>query len=167
MKQPKSVIFLLLIAICSSGISSAHAQMSGAAVNRGAQYYLGSEDELLVPVNIWGYVEKPGQYLVPNNTDLISLLSFAGGPTEDAKISNIHIVRSDAKLGSQIWKIDVDRYIETGDERLIPTLKPNDTVIVKGTTFHWITRMFEFVSRLAVIAQMYYFIILADSYRNK
>ncbi|NQT25898.1 SLBB domain-containing protein [candidate division KSB1 bacterium] len=148
-------------------VTSAYTQISGSAVSRGAQYYLGSEDELLVPINIWGFVQKPGQYLVPNNTDLISLLSFAGGPTEDAKISNIRIVRSDPKLGSQIWKIDVDRYIETGDERLIPTLKPHDTVIVKGTTFYWVSRMFEFVSRLAVFAQMYYFIILADSYKNR
>ena len=158
-----SLVLLLFILHAASGFT----QISGGAVNRGAQYYLGSEDELLVPVNIWGFVQKPGQYLVPNNTDLISLLSFAGGPTEDAKISNIRIVRSDPRLGSQIWKIDVDRYIETGDERLIPTLKPNDTVVVKATTFYWVSRMFEFVSRLAIFAQIYYFIVVADSWKDR
>ena len=71
--------------------AQSHHQSIGGQTNRSsaAQYYLGENDEILVPVNIWGFVRLPGQYFVPNNTDLISLLSFAGGPTEDAKISNI------------------------------------------------------------------------------
>ncbi|MCJ7812916.1 hypothetical protein MUP95_06335, partial [bacterium] len=43
-------------------------------MGQAAQYQLGTENDLLVPINIWGFVEKPGQYLVPMNTDLISLL---------------------------------------------------------------------------------------------
>jgi hypothetical protein len=129
------------------------AQQAGSLMNRGAQYYLGNQDELLIPVNIWGFVQKPGQYMVPTNTDLISLLSYAGGPTADAKISNIKIVRSDPRRGSQVWKVDVKRYIDTADSLLIPPLKPNDTIIVKGTTFYWVARFFEFISRLAVFFQ--------------
>lgn len=135
--------------------------------NRAAQYYLGAEDELLVPVNIWGFVRNPGQYMVPNNTELISLLSFAGGPTESAKISSIRIVRSDPKFGNKVWKVDVKKYLETGDERIIPILKPGDTVIVKGSTFHWISKFFEFISRLTVFAQIFYFIAIAQEYLKK
>lgn len=62
--------------------------------NRGAQYYLGEQDELLIKVNIWGFVRKPGQYMVPKDTDLISLISFAGGPLEQAKIKKVKIIRS-------------------------------------------------------------------------
>ncbi len=61
---------------------------------RGAQYYLGDTDELLMKVNIWGFVRKPGQYMVPTDTDLIALMSFAGGPIEEAKIKSIRIVRA-------------------------------------------------------------------------
>lgn len=61
---------------------------------RGAQYFLGEKDELLMRVNIWGFVRKPGQYMVPTDTDLISLMSFAGGPVEEAKIKSIKIVRA-------------------------------------------------------------------------
>lgn len=132
--------------------------------NRAAQYYLGMEDELLVPVNIWGFVQKPGQYMVPNNTDLVSLVSFAGGPSEGAKISNVRIVRSDPRLGNTVFRVNVKRYIETADETLIPTLKPGDTIIVRGTTFHWMSKFFEFVSRLAVFAQIFYFIAIAQRY---
>jgi len=61
---------------------------------RGAQYYLGDTDELLMKVNIWGFVRKPGQYMVPTDTDLIALMSFAGGPIEEARIKSIRIVRA-------------------------------------------------------------------------
>jgi len=134
---------------------------------RASQYYLGAEDELLVPVNIWGFVKNPGQYMVPNNTDLISLLSFAGGPIEGAKIINIRIVRSDSKLGNTVFAINVKKYLETADERLIPILKPGDTIIVKGTAFHWIQRFFAFLSSFAVFAQMIYFIAISVDYFNR
>lgn len=134
---------------------------------RAAQYYLGDDDELLVPVNIWGFVRQPGQYMVPNNTDLITLLSFAGGPTESAKISKIQIVRSDPKLGNMIIPIDVKKYLETADPRLVPVLRPGDTVIVKGTTFYWIGRFFEFLGKLTVFAQIFYFIVIAQDYLKR
>jgi hypothetical protein len=68
----------------------------GIARNRGAQYYLGQADELLIRVNIWGFVQKPGQYMVPKDTDLISLISFAGGPLEQAKMKSIKLIRAAA-----------------------------------------------------------------------
>jgi len=166
----KRIVVPVLLAVLVSGLAgTAQSQTQRADItqDRAAQYYLGSKDELLIPVNIWGFVMKPGQYLVPNNTDLISLLSFAGGPTENAKLSNVRIIRTDSKLGSRIYKVDVKAYVETGDERLIPPMKPGDTVIVKGTTYHWISRVFEFVTRLAVFAQIYYFIVLGESYSKK
>jgi len=135
--------------------------------NRAAQYYLGYEDELLIPVNIWGFVQKPGQYMVPDNTELIALLSYAGGPTNDAKISNIRIIRNDPTQGNIVYVINVKKFIDTGDERLIPSLKPGDTIIVKGTTFHWITRFFSFISQLAVLVNIYYLISLSQWYADR
>jgi hypothetical protein len=135
--------------------------------NKAAQYYLGYEDELLIPVNVWGFVQKPGQYMVPDNTHLISLISYAGGPTENAKISNIRIIRNDPRQGGLVYKINVKKYIDTGDERLIPVLKPGDTIIVKGTTFHWIERFFEFVSRLAVLLNIYYLLQISQYYHDR
>ncbi len=157
----KSLIFLSIGLFLLQG--RILAQQTGGATNRASQYYLGREDELLIPVNVWGFVKNPGQYMVPNNTDLISLLSYAGGPNENAKISTIKIVRNDPKRGNQVWKVDVKRFLDTADYRLIPALKPNDTIIVKGTTFYWVSKFFEFVSRLAVFAQIYYFIVIAEN----
>ncbi len=94
---------LLLSAVVSSFLSTTSfaqevetedVKPKGATPYRGAQYFLGEEDELLMRVNIWGFVRKPGQYMVPTDTDLISLISFAGGPVEQAKVKAIKIVRT-------------------------------------------------------------------------
>jgi hypothetical protein len=145
---------------------SVHAQESRGYINRvrGAQYFLGEEGDLLIPVNIWGFVTRPGQYMIPANTDLVSLLSYAGGPTESAKISSIKIVRNDPETGNTVYPVNVKKYLETANEDLIPTLRPGDTIIVKGTTFHWISKFFDFISKLVVFAQFVYFIAIAQEY---
>ena len=166
MKKVFSVFLILSVAItCLIPGFSIRAQQTGGTqvMNRAAQYYLGMGDELLVPVNIWGFILKPGQYMVPNRTDLISLLSFAGGPSEGAKISNVKIVRSDPKLGNTIIKVDVKKYLKTADQRLIPTLKPGDTIVVKGTTFNWIRQFIGFISNLAIFTTMWYYISRASN----
>lgn len=161
----KTSLFLLLILPAAVLFSQGAPQ--NPSIDRAAQYYLGSSDELLIPVNIWGFVQKPGQYMVPDNTDLVALLSFAGGPNENARLNEIKIIRNDPKRGNVVYKIDVKKYVETADQRLIPTLRPGDTIIVNGTTFHWITRFFDFVSKLAILVQFYYMFMLADYYSNR
>ena len=112
-------------------------------------------------VNVWGFVMKPGQYMVPYNTDLISLLSYAGGPREEARIKNIRVVRAAANSDSseaQVIEVDVKKFISTGVSNLVPVLKPGDTVVVSGTTFHFFSKFFEFAWRVAAILQVYFLI---------
>jgi len=120
--------------------------------NRAAQYYLGSEDELLIKVNVWGFVANPGQYLIPRDTDLISLISFAGGPREEAKMKGVKIIRGTAADGQpKIIEVNVKKFLKTGDQHLIPTLLPGDTVIVSGTTVHFIGRTIDFVGKIGTL----------------
>jgi protein involved in polysaccharide export with SLBB domain len=132
----------------------------------GAQYYLGSEDELLMKVNIWGFVKTPGQYLVPAGTDLISLISFAGGPIQEAKMKNIKLIRARQDNGNGIQKsvinVDVKKYIKTGDDSLIPELLPGDTIVVSGSTIYHLGKFFDFASKLALIAQIYFWVKIAN-----
>ena len=160
--------------------------------NRGAQYFLGAEDELLIKVNIWGFVRKPGQYMVPKNTDLISLISFAGGPIEQAKINKVKIIRAPefngaaqsqrlnqtdlalasrsnnvdlSKLASpnqEVLEVNIKKYLETGQQNLIPELRPGDTIVMPGSTFHVVGKVLDFASKFAVIAQIYFWVNVAD-----
>jgi len=145
------------------------AQTPGAAAeqNRAAQYFLGSQDQVLMAVNIWGFVNKPGQYMVPYDTDLISLLSYAGGPREEAKIKSIKVVRpaKNANQGpDQVITVDVKKFLESGKAAEIPVLKPGDTVVVSGTRYYFVSKFFEFAVKIAALIQVW---ALVEYYTEK
>lgn len=58
-----------------------------------SEYLLGDEEKLEMVVAIWGEVRNPGEYRVAYNTNLIELISIAGGPTQSAKLSNVQLTR--------------------------------------------------------------------------
>jgi hypothetical protein len=165
--------------------------------SRAAQYYLGEQDELLIKVNIWGLVRRPGQYMVPKDTDLISLISFAGGPLDEARMKKIKIIRSTtpattssgATIGAnasetmlaspssrgsaalnapstpaqQVMEVNVKKYLETGQQSLIPELQPGDTIVVPGSKLQFFGKALDFVSKFAVIAQVYFWVDVANN----
>lgn len=128
---------------------------------RGAQYFLGTDDQLLIKVNIWGFVAKPGQYLVPSDTDLISLISFAGGPRDGVKLSNIKIIRTKNSTDSkkEVLSVNVKEFIKNGEQSLIPQLQPGDTIIVSGSTWHHIGNFLGFITKIAALIQIYWWIV--------
>lgn len=130
-------------------------------LSRAAQYYIGDEGELLIKVNVWGRVRQPGQYFVPSNTDLITLISVAGGPAEKSRLDNVRIVRNTAS-GSEIIIVNIKKYIKTGDQRLIPLLEPEDTVIMSGSIWYVLSNVVTVVAQLAVVANVYYFFFIRD-----
>ncbi len=192
-------VFLLLSAVVSSYVpvfaqeaEPPDERPPGAIPHRGAQYFLGAADELLMRVNIWGFVRKPGQYMVPTDTDLISLMSFAGGPIEQAKIKSIRIVRTnlaevkttaversanggvnqsrpvivlngkDGAPPQRVIQVNVKNYLATGKPELIPPLMPGDTIIVEGTALNTLNKVLDFASKIAVIGQVYFWISVAQ-----
>ena len=120
---------------------------------RSPRYYLslGTEDALMIKVFIWGQVELPGVYEVPDGTDLIAALSLAGGPTDHAKLSEVKIIRSEG-TNSEVLTVNVKKFMTTGDLNLIPLLKPGDTVVVSGTVLRMFSRFASFVSQVAIVA---------------
>lgn len=56
-----------------------------------SEYLLGNEERLEMVVAVWGEVKSPGEYRVPYNTNVVELISIAGGPTQNAKLSKVQI----------------------------------------------------------------------------
>jgi polysaccharide export outer membrane protein len=131
-------------------------------LSRAAQYYIGKEGELLIKVNVWGRVRQPGQYFVPSNTDLITLISVAGGPAEKSRLDNVRIVRN-TQSGSEIIIVNIKKYLKTGDQRLIPQLQPEDTVIMSGSIWYVVSNVVTVVAQLAIVANVYYFFFVRTS----
>jgi protein involved in polysaccharide export with SLBB domain len=119
--------------------------------DRPAQYILGSGDILLVNVNLWGHVQRPGIYSVPSSYTLIDLISSAGGPAKSARLNDVRIVRKN----EEVVKVDVEIFLKTGNNELLPILQPGDTIIVSGSISDIFTRIVGIMRDMAIIANVF------------
>jgi len=147
----------LIVCWFLSGASLALAQ-SGGYLER-AQGQAGTsgdiyEREVLIEVQVWGQVNRPGRYKVPVATDVVGLLSYAGGPTEDAALSRVKLVRGAFGPG-QSQKVNITKYTGQADKSLMPMLEQGDVVIVSTTLYHKMMRAVSFLSQAAVVVTAY------------
>ena len=155
-KWSSLVLALYLVFFQLGGISQAQTKEASTIQNRNpaAQYYLerGTENKLMMRVNVWGAVANPGSQYVPDQTDLIGLLSAAGGPLENAKLSKVRLIRSFNGEKKNVV-INVGKCLKKNEVDKIPEIKPGDTVIVpkKGPSFG---KFISFIYNVAVIASV-------------
>ena len=146
------------------------------------KYIIGSEKKLEMIVHIMGEVRKPGEYRVEDSTNLVELISKAGGPTQYSNLGGVRITRiglmssasnggngkSDRsampnyQVGKRILKININDYLNNENYRdRVPTLRPGDVVFVpRNAWFRW--RNVVSVARdLSVIASVYFIYLRA------
>ena len=119
--------------VTNSGISIASPNAQA-----GAYYNVAKPGELTMQVNVWGFVHQPGRYEVSNNIDLVQLISFAGGPTQDADIEDVRITRivnRDGVLSVKDIRVNMKRLDRVEEARLM--LLPGDTIYMDHTS--WVT----------------------------
>lgn len=80
-------------------------------------------------VNLWGAVNRPGIHHIPVKTDLMSLLSYAGGPTSKAMLEEVTIKREVGNTRKLIT-IDVEELIQGVSHHHVE-LAPNDVVVIQ------------------------------------
>ena len=119
--------------------------------------------KLSMVIRVWGEVKQPGVTMVPSDADLISLLSYVGGPTDKAKLNNIRIIRFIEKSGEdRIVYADIEAFLETGDNKYVPPIYPNDTIIVQGTIWKVLTGITPYISLGVTIIQAWYWLQLSN-----
>lgn len=89
-----------------------------------------------IMVNIWGYVRYPGKYYVPEQSKIIDLISYAGGPIPDAHLDDVRLYRTTQVGGTEFLKFNMEdlmfkKDFETNVQNL-PQLKPGDIIVVPG-----------------------------------
>jgi protein involved in polysaccharide export with SLBB domain len=98
-------------------------------------------------------VNKPGLYAVPDGTDLVSLISLAGGPTDDAKLARVVLVRGrESTAGS--FTVDLQDFLNSGKRRDVPVLGPGDTVMVPAKFSHNLFRFSGILSVVVLVANV-------------
>lgn len=80
-------------------------------------------------IYLFGQINAPGRYRFTTEMHFLDILSAADGPTKDADIHNIRITHRD-KSYAQVSKLNLSLYFETGDENLLPKVKPGDTIYI-------------------------------------
>ncbi len=114
--------------------------------------------KLMMYVKVWGEVKKPGMQIVPSDVDLVSVLSYAGGPTNNARLDNIRIIhRYVPASGTPIVEVNLENYLEKGVGEL-PMILPEDTIIVKASTWRIISGALSYVGVFLQIAQILFYI---------
>jgi len=113
--------------------------------------------KLSMSIRIWGEVKTPGVKLVPSDADLISILSYVGGPSNMAKLDNIRILRFNETEGEpRVVIANVEKFLETGDSKYIPKIYPNDTIIVKGTVWRILSTAIPYINLAVTLINGYY-----------
>jgi len=126
-----------------------------------------SGDALLMTVKIWGEVQKPGLYDVPIGTDLIELISAAGGPTQRANLSKVKIIHETVnETNEYVSSINVKHFIEKGVQNEIPEIKPSDTIIVPVKPTQYLLTSLSWTQQFLSLLSVYSMIIFYTSVRK-
>lgn len=151
------VVFLVLLITFTNQLLSQDfsSQIPIQYSDRPAQYILGSGDVLLISVNLWGHVQKPGIYSVPSSFGIVDLLSSAGGPLRSARLNDVRIIRKN----QEVITVNIEEFIKTGNQDLLIPLQPGDVIIVAGSISDIFGRIVGFMRDVAIIVNV---IILAS-----
>lgn len=129
-----------------------------------AYYYIAKPGELTMQVNVWGFVKNPGRYEVASSTDLIQLLSFAGGPVQYANINEVRIASIMTAEGNSTARertVDLEDFLKLSESDL--GLRPGDTIFIDHTGWLTVRDVFSVFTTVAIITSAIAQLIIASS----
>lgn len=155
--RPRTLV--LAFALTLFGSARLTAQLSSGALSSdilrpssASYYFISKPGELSMQVNIWGFVQNPGRYEVPTATDLVKLLSYAGGPKQDAILDEVRVTRSITKSrGGSVeeFYVDLDNLSEVEPASIV--LYPDDTIFIDHSNWVNIRDLFTILTTAAII----------------
>jgi len=120
-------------------------------------YSMNANQQLLIEVHVWGEVNRPGVYQVPDGSTVLDVISAAGGPTEFAALSRVRLSHT-PEHRPRIEPVNLDRYLNNEKAALPQLVKPGDAVLVpRNTRFFWKDAV-SLIADIAVIVNVYYLI---------
>ena len=131
----------------SSGLGSTAPVGSGASY-----YYVGKPGELTMQINVLGFVQKPGRYEVAGSTDLLQLLAYAGGATQDGDLESVRVTRfvtTAASVTKQEYSVNIENLDRADLSKL--SLLPGDTIYVGHTSWFVLRDIFAVVTTAALV----------------
>jgi hypothetical protein len=118
-------------------------------------------------VSIWGFVKYPGRYNIPEDNTLVDLLSYAGGPDDDALLEDLRLYRLKEDGTQELFFFDYDDlWREEGlynEKRDVIKLQAGDIIIVPGEPRLYFKDWFAItISTVGTIISLATFIIVLN-----
>ena len=107
------------------------------------------EKELMIIVHVWGEVNSPGRFIVRDGTNLLDIISEAGGPTRYASLNKVYIAHKRDE-NPHIETINIRTYTER-ENIPIPVVLPGDVVLVKRSTWGFLLDIGQLTGQMTVI----------------
>ena len=107
------------------------------------------EKELMIIVHVWGEVHNPGRFVVRDGTNLLDIISEAGGPTRYASLKKVYVAHKRDE-NPHIETIDIRTYTER-ENIPIPVVLPGDVVLVKRSTWGFLLDIGQLTGQMTVI----------------
>lgn len=88
-----------------------------------------------IKVSVWGFVKYPGKYIIPYYSNAFDLLSYAGGPTDDANLEDIRIFRVNEDSSQTFINLNYNDFLwnkELTSDKQAPTILASDILLVPG-----------------------------------
>lgn len=120
------------------------------------RYLTDDRGNILMYVNIWGEVKRPGNHLVYEGIDLATLLSIVGGTTADANLQKIRLHR-EIPDGDEVitYELDLSSFISSGDRSSFVKIMPNDMILVPTRTVPLILKKISTTSIILNLINLY------------
>jgi protein involved in polysaccharide export with SLBB domain len=115
-----------------------------------------------IKISVWGGVRSPGYYIVPNYTDMKTLISFAGGLTENSKADDLRIFRTQKDSTQELIKFNFEDLFQ-GENlqnfKAAPKLMAGDVVVIPLQQKFYLKDYLSLgLSSLAVILNIVYIV---------
>ena len=126
-----------------------------------------------ITVSVIGEVAKPGAYQISAESNLLDVLTLAGGQTSGADLERTMVVRGVGAMhaspvqGKQRFRIDLEEVMTEGNLDLLPPMFPGDTVFIPKVKEkrNWWRSTLQIVADIGSIAIAYY-LLTGKTYRR-
>ena len=97
---------------------------------------------------VWGQVRLPGAYSFVANPDIMELLSVGGGPTENADLRRVVLIRA---VSQKRASINLQTMLASGQ---VVRLAPGDVVIVSSSPWYQVRNWLSIAAVASTIATL-------------
>jgi hypothetical protein len=102
---------------------------------QGGFYDFSDPQSVNIKVAVWGWVRYPGKYVIPSYSSINDLISYAGGPTDAARMENMRLMRLNKDSSQTLIDLkysDLMIDIQSKSVEKAPALQPGDVLLVIG-----------------------------------